>query len=142
MKKLFSVLIVVAAVFALCSLTTKNDIKVKKEATVLTVYYFHTTNRCPTCLAIEKGTQKTIEKYFANELKSGKIKFDVINVDEAKNKAISEKHQAFGIKLLLYKNIKGKETKEDMTGFGFSNARGNYPEFEKGLKDKITALLK
>jgi len=105
MKKLFSLLIVVAAALLFTSLTTKNQ-------NVLTVYYFHATNRCPTCLAIEANTKKTLVTYFAAELKSGKVKFDVISADDAKNKAICEKYQAFGSKLVLCKNLKITENEK------------------------------
>ena len=48
---------------------------------VIEVYDFHTTNRCVTCKAIEANTKYTLETYFAEELKSGKITFQVVNID-------------------------------------------------------------
>mgnify|MGYP000879863404 CR=1 FL=1 len=55
------------------------------------VFDFHTTNRCVTCKAIEANTKYTLETYFAKELKSGKITFKVINIDEKENEKFSEK---------------------------------------------------
>lgn len=109
---------------------------------LLEVFYFHATNRCPTCMSIETNTKKTLETNFAKELKDGKIKFTVLNSDEAKNKTLCEKYEAFGATLVLVKNLNGKETSENMTNYAFSYSRNQPEKFMGGLKDKINALLK
>lgn len=38
------------------------------------VLYFHGKQRCATCMAIEQQAREVVEKDFANEQKSGKIK--------------------------------------------------------------------
>lgn len=108
----------------------------------LDVIYFHATRRCPTCVAIEENTRKTLDTWFSNQLKNGTIKLTVINVDEDKNKAIAEKYEATGSALFLTKTSNGKESKNDMTDFAFSYARNNPDKFMTGLKDKINELLK
>ena len=108
----------------------------------LDVIYFHATRRCPTCLAIEENTRKTLDTYFSNQLKNGMIRLTVINVDEDKNKAIAEKYEATGSALFLTKTKNGKEIKNDLTDFAFSYARNNPDKFMAGLKDKINELLK
>ena len=108
----------------------------------LDVIYFHATRRCPTCMAIEENTKKTLNTYFSNQLKNGTIKLTVINVDEDKNKAIAEKYEATGSALFLTRTNNGKESKTDMTDFAFSYARINPDKFTTGLKDKINELLK
>jgi predicted DNA binding protein len=108
----------------------------------LDVIYFHATRRCPTCMAIEENTRKTLDTYFSNQLKNGTIKLTVINVDEDKNKVIAEKYEATGSALFLTKTNNGKENKNDMTDFAFSCARNNPDKFISGLKDKINELLK
>jgi hypothetical protein len=114
----------------------------QSQAQKLEVIYFHATRRCPTCMAIEENTKKTLDTYFKDQLKSGTIKFTVINVDEEKNKQIAEKYEATGSALFLTKTVDGKETKTDMTEFAFSYARNNPDKFTNGLKDKINTLLK
>jgi hypothetical protein len=109
---------------------------------VLEVYYFHATNRCPTCVSIEANTKKLLENSYANELKEGKIKFTVLNSDEDKNKAICEKYEASGATLILVKYLDGKETKEDMTNFAFSYSRNQADKFMQGLKEKIQIMIK
>jgi hypothetical protein len=109
---------------------------------VLQVYYFHATNRCPTCNSIEANTKKTLETSFAKELKDGKIKYTVLNSDEDKNKAICEKYEAYGATLILVKYLNGKETSENMTNFAFSYSRNQADKFKDGLKEKIIGILK
>lgn len=115
-----------------------------KSATkpVLEVYYFHATNRCPTCISIEANTKKTLETSFANELKEGKIKFTILNSDEDKNKALCEKYEAYGATLILVKYLNGKETSENMTNFAFSYSRNQAGKFMDGLKVKIEEMIK
>jgi hypothetical protein len=108
----------------------------------LEVLYFHSTRRCPTCMAIEENTKKTLDTYFSAQLKNGTIKFTVINVDDNKNKAIAEKYEATGSALFLAKTTGGKESKSDLTEFAFANARNNPEKFISELKDKINLLLK
>lgn len=114
----------------------------QKPTQTLEVIYFHATRRCPTCLAIEDNTKKTLNTYFSTKVKDGTIKLIVINVDDDKNKVVAEKYEATGSALFLTKTNEGKESKSDMTDFAFSYARNNPEKFISGLKDKITELLK
>lgn len=59
-------------------------------AQTVEVIDFHSMHRCKTCLAIEKSAKSVLEKEFANELKTGKIVFKTVNVDEAKNAKLAE----------------------------------------------------
>ncbi|HNY02835.1 MAG TPA: nitrophenyl compound nitroreductase subunit ArsF family protein [Bacteroidales bacterium] len=108
----------------------------------LEVFYFHGTRRCPTCMAIEANTRKTLDTYFAGQVKSGAIRMTVIDVDDPKNKAIAERYEAAGSALFVTVNPGEKEKRNDMTEFAFSCARSNPTKFMSGLKDKIRELLK
>jgi len=114
----------------------------QKTTQKLEVIYFHATRRCPTCMAIEDNTKKTLDTYFAAQMKDGTIKMSVINVDEDKNKAMAEKYEATGSALFLTTVSNGKESRNDMTDFAFSYGRNNPDKFMTGLKDKINDLLK
>jgi hypothetical protein len=119
------------------------NLKVEKNnATRVEVYYFHATHRCPTCLAIEENTKKTLDLYFASELKDKSVIFNVVNIDDPKNKSLAEKYEASGSALILSQTVTGKETKTDLTDFAFSYGRNNPEKFISGLKDRITELLK
>lgn len=116
--------------------------EVKTELPVVYLYNFHVTNRCPSCIAIEDATTKTLNTYFAAELKQGRIKRQIINVDDEANKKIAEKYQAFGSGLFITRSYKGKETTLDLTGDGFKFARNKEDRFIGILKSKITEYLK
>ena len=116
--------------------------EVKTELPVVYIYNFHVTNRCSSCIAIEDATTKTLNTYFAAELKQGRIKRMVINVDDDANKEIVEKYQAFGSGLFVTRSYKGKETTTDLTGDGFKFARNKEDRFIEILKGKIMEYLK
>jgi hypothetical protein len=56
------------------------------------VVYFHRTQRCYTCRYAEAATNYTVQTYFADELASGKVTFQVINVEPEENADILEKY--------------------------------------------------
>lgn len=106
------------------------------------IFNFHSTNRCVSCNAIEANTKKTIETYFANEMKEGRIKMMVYNVDDEANKKISETFQASGTSLFLVKVTDGKDSIMDVTGDGFKYAKHNPDKLIEVLKEKIETCLK
>ncbi|MCX6230505.1 MAG: nitrophenyl compound nitroreductase subunit ArsF family protein [Bacteroidetes bacterium] len=112
-----------------------------KQAVVM-IYNFHVTNRCASCIAIEEATTKTLNTYFANEVKQGRIKRQILNVDDKANNKISEKYQAFGSGLFITRIFQGKETTTDMTGDGFKFARNKEERFIELLKFQIKEYLK
>lgn len=114
----------------------------KASQPVVLIYNFHVTNRCASCIAIEEATTKTLKTYFASELKQGRIKRQIINVDEKANQKISEKYEAFGSGLFVTRVFKGKETTADLTGDGFKFARNKEERFIELLKTQITEYLK
>jgi len=136
-SKLFSIL-----AFGLSVLTANINAQTTNEKMInkIEVIDFHSTHRCITCNAIEMHTRYTLKKYFADELKSGKITFQVINVDKEKNYKLAEKFEASGTSLFLNVIAKGKETKIDLTQFAFMKGREK-DEFMTGLKEKIEKEL-
>jgi len=137
-SKLFSIL-----AFGLLMLTANVNAQTTNEKMIdkIEVIDFHSTHRCITCNAIEMHTRYTLKKYFADELKSGKITFQVINVDKEKNYKLAEKFEASGTSLFLNVIAKGKETKIDLTQFAFMKGREK-DIFMTGLKEKIEKELK
>jgi hypothetical protein len=109
---------------------------------VVTVYNFYITNRCASCIAIEEATTKTMNTYFALEVKQGRIKRQILNVDDDANKTVSEKYQVFGSGLFVSRMFKGKETFTDLTGTGFKYAKNKEEKFIELLKKQISDYLK
>lgn len=108
-------------------------------AQTVEVIDFHSTHRCKTCLAIEKSAKAVLEKEFAKELKSGKIVFKTINVDDAKNAKIAEQFEASGSALWIYRA--DKKIKVDLTDFAFMNV-GNTEKFSEKVKKEVQKALK
>ena len=119
----------------------QNDQSSNKEMTgKIEVIDFHSTHRCLTCNAIELHTRYTLKKYFSDELKSGKITFQVINIDKEKNFEIAEKFEASGTSLFLNVIANGKERQVNLTDFAFMKARQK-EEYMTALKSKIEKEL-
>jgi thiol-disulfide isomerase/thioredoxin len=101
------------------------------------VVNFHSTNRCYTCNAIEANAKKTVETYYKD---NKKVSFAAYNVDEAKNKNIAEKFQAYGSSLFLRINNGANTEIINLTQFAFMNGR-NEAKFMAELRSKINNHL-
>ena len=128
-------LLAILLLFATCAVFAQKSTKLK-------IVYFHSERRCPTCISIEDNTKKTLNTYFANQLKDGTITFQVLNVDESKNTKMVEKYKAEGSSLFLTKVSGSKETNTDVTNFAFSYSRNQADKFIAGLKAEIEKNLK
>lgn len=115
---------------------------ISQKATKLNIVYFHAEHRCPTCLSIEENTRKTLDTYFAAQLKDGTIKLQVLDVSEKKNEKLVEKYEAEGSSLYLTRLDGKKETTTDFTNFAFSYSRNQADKFIEGLKAEIEKNLK
>jgi hypothetical protein len=107
------------------------------QDTKVEVVNFHSTNRCFTCNAIEANAKKTVEKHFAEKIN---ISFAAYNVDEQKNKPLSEEFKAYGSSLFLKVTKSGKSEIINLTQFAFMNGR-NEDKFMGGLKQEIEKYL-
>lgn len=65
------------------------------------VVYFHRTQRCYSCRYMEDAARYTVETYFADELATGKVTFQVFNVEEQENSAIVEQYQSSYLSLYI-----------------------------------------
>ncbi len=103
------------------------------------VYAFHGTNQCTTCKNMKANTKATLDSYFDKELKTGKIVFQIVDVDDAKNQKLAEKFQATGTALMLYQIKNGKEKIVDLSDMAFEKANDK-DLFTTDLKNKINEL--
>lgn len=88
--------------------------EVKKEAALpdgVTVYYFHTTFRCHSCLTIERLTHETLNEQFAAEQKSGAIRWRMINYEEPANEHFIDDYKLYTKQVILSAVKGGKEVK-------------------------------
>ena len=62
-----------------------NAVDTKMPENRIIVYYFHGNVRCPTCLTLEAYSKEAVETQFQDELKSGRVDWQVINYHETWN---------------------------------------------------------
>lgn len=106
------------------------------------VIYFHGKQRCATCVAIENNTQELIDSMFTDELKNGTVVFKIVDISTPDGEVIADKYEVTWSSLYVNKWKDGKETRNDMTEFGFSKARKDPDGFKKGLAEVIRQSLK
>ena len=134
MKK--TVLLVLMCLFAL-AVTAQAQVKERVE-----VVYFHGKQRCATCMAIEKYAREVVSQDFADEQKSGKVVFKVVDISTTEGKKLAKSYRVTWSSLFINRWKDGKEQRGNITEFSFKNARKNTEEFKKGVRDKIKEGLK
>ena len=103
------------------------------------VVYFHRTQQCYSCRYAEEGTRYTVETFFKDELASGKVTFQSIDVQDSKNAAIVQKYGAYGSQLFINTIKDGSDHIEQVTDIWF--VIGDDEAFVEIVKDKIERSL-
>lgn len=101
-------------------------------------YYFHFNTRCVTCKAVEAEAKADLEILYPELVKSGKVSFKAVNLDDPSSKAIAEKLGVNGQTLLL---VNGTQ-RINITNEGFLYARNDPEKFKAVIKEKVDGLLK
>lgn len=133
---------------ALCLLTAEmcvaqnSHAEKNSKSNIVEVLYFHGKKRCVTCNAIEKLSKEVVDTDFAQQQKEGKVIFKTIDISTPQGEKIADKYEVTWSSLFVNRWKNGKESKNNMTEFGFSNAKRTPETFKTGLKKKITELLK
>lgn len=88
---------------------------------------------------MKANTKATLDTYFAEELKTGKIVFQIVDVDDKKNEKLAEKFEATGTALMINQVKGGKEKIIDLSDMAFEKANDK-ALFVADLKSKINGL--
>ncbi len=97
------------------------------------VYYFHNTRRCATCNAVEQVTRETLEESYPEQMKSGVITFQSLNIEEGETEALAKNLGVSGQTLLIVKGDK----KTDLTNDAFMYARTKPDKLKEKVKNAI-----
>ena len=81
-----------------------------KEPLVV-VYYFHRAVRCSTCMKIESLTVMAVEMKFAQELKEGKVRVKILNMEEDQNSHFEADYQLSAQSVIILKVSESGEMK-------------------------------
>ena len=145
MKKLFYTLIA-AILLISCSNSTEKKTETAstdvKQANRIEVLYFHGAQRCVTCKAIESNTKALLDSLYSNEIASGKIVYKIIDISQKENEEVADKYEVTWSSLFVNRWKNGTEEVNNMTEFGFANAKSDPDSFKNGIKSKIDELLK
>ncbi|OQX78838.1 MAG: hypothetical protein B6D61_04620 [Bacteroidetes bacterium 4484_249] len=106
------------------------------------INYFHRTNRCETCMSIQENIQKVLDLDFADEVKSGKLSFYLIDYEAMEDKDKVEKYNVEDPTLVITKFRKGKEITKDLTEFAFDNSLHNGQKFRDGFRDELNEMFR
>lgn len=115
----------------------KSDKKTVSSTDKVEVYYFHYTRRCVTCNLVESETKKALESLYPEQVKSGKVVFLSVNLEEKSSKTVAEKCKATGQSLLVVSGTK----RADLTHTGFMYARSQPEKLKAEIKSAIDPLL-
>ncbi len=118
---------------------TKNDVEPMPH--YISATYFHTTFRCPTCQKIEELSFLAVSQNFEEELKSGKMVWRVINVDEPENKHYNDDYQLYTKSLIISEVKDGKELRWKNLEKVWQYVRDD-EKFDAYVKDEIADWLK
>ena len=110
---------IVLAISLLCFLHSANPVAVtaapadsqKKDGSTVIAYYFHGDYRCYNCMTIEQYSKEAIEKYFPEQLKSGKLTFSVLNIDLPDNAHFVKDYQLYTRTLIIAEFKNGKQVR-------------------------------
>ena len=142
MKKLISIsafLVLVLSFFTVGVVSAEKNGPAKGPKTEkVEVMYFHFTRRCVTCQAVEAESKKAIEALYPAQMKTGKITFASVNLDDKKSKALADRCKAEGQALLVINGAK----RVDLTDQGFMYARSKPEKLKVELKRVIDPMLK
>jgi cytochrome oxidase Cu insertion factor (SCO1/SenC/PrrC family) len=116
------------------NMTTNSNSKIE-------IIYFHTTNRCATCNAVESNAKKLLEENFKAQLDKGEISFASLNIDEDKNKALAEKYLVSFSTLLIINNNEAEPKVTDFTDKAFEYAKNNPEKYIELLKEEINKQI-
>ena len=105
------------------------------------VVYFHRTQQCYSCRYAEEATRDTVETYFDDELDSGRLTFQSVDVQDSKNAAIVEEYGAYTSSLFInaIKDEDGTDHIEQVTDIWL--VIGDDEAFVEVVKSKIEKSL-
>jgi len=119
---------------------TASGTEISGDVEKVEVYHFHATSQCVTCKTVGANAEATVNTYFANELKSGKIVFAHINIDTPENKVLVDKYEAKGSSLII--GVYGKDgsfTKQEDTNVWYKMDKTDSMSYLKGVIEQRLA---
>ena len=102
--------------------------------------YFLTNVRCPSCLTIERLTEKTLKVEFADKLAAGVLQWRTINIDGEGNYHFVKDYELYTKSVIISEMEEDKEIRWKNLPKVWE-LLGNEAKFSRYLKDEITAFM-
>ena len=114
---------------------TASGAQISGDIEKVEVYHFHGTHQCVTCKTVGAFSEETVNTYFSNELKSGKLIFAHVDIDMPENKALVDKYEAKGSSLLIgVYGTDGSFSKEEDTNVWYKiDNKTDFMNYLKGI---------
>lgn len=113
-----------------------------ENSAAVSVMYFHSQQRCPTCIAIENETKQLLDSVYGGDVNDKKLSFKSIDISEKENDALVKKYEVTWSSLFVTRRDEnGKDSVVNLTDMAFSNARTRPDIFRAELKKVIDNLM-
>ena len=104
-------------------------------------YYFHTTQRCMTCLAIEQFSKEALQEQFAEALESGLLEWHVVNVDEPQNRHFVDDYEIVTSSLVFVDFRDGKQADWECVEETWQYINDDEENFKRFVAEKARKYL-
>lgn len=105
-RSLIAVLTFVMLFFSIPAVAGSTEVKRQ-----VTVYYFYTNARCPSCLDMEKWTGETLKSDFAALLDHGALSWRPVNLNGEGNYHFVKDYKLYTKSVILSEKIDGREVR-------------------------------
>lgn len=103
--------------------------------------YFHRPQRCTKCLCFERRVSDVVSEYFQDEIDSGQLTFQILNIGDKENYALVQKYGAVGSQLFINTKIDGEEHIRDIQEIWVWDCTSNTDRFDIEVKNIIELSL-
>lgn len=131
-----SVLVLISGLGSCKGQENKGGTSQTLNSPAVSMYYFHFTNRCATCLAVEENARIAFEVLYPEEYQTGDYTFSSLNLDEARVKEIADRLGVGGQTLMVVHGDK----KADITAAAWLAAH-NPEKMKSEIKSGVDKVL-
>ena len=144
MKRTVAILFLVASIFTMLSCggsaekqakETKDSAKIETIAEGdVVIYYFHSKQRCRTCIGIQNVAQEAFSEAFAD---NNKVKFVELDFTERSNAELANRYEIAFSSLVVATSTEHT----NLTDFAFANVNSNPDALKDALVEEVKKYL-
>jgi len=104
------------------------------------IIHFHGTHQCYSCITVGDYAEETVNRYFAQELATGRVTFSHVNVELPENQELAEKYEVTSASLWIGVYDYSGFHKEQNTDVWYKiSDKEEYMSYLKGIIEKRLA---